>query len=494
MAEEIYGIDLGTTNSCVAIVNEFNGQAEVINNQLNLQTTPSVVYYDEYDTPIVGDDAKNAMKGDPLRVVAFIKREMSNKSYSRKIGEEAISPVKISALVLKKMIDDANIAREYEGKSAIHKAVITVPAYFGNDERELTRQAAEVAGIECIGLLNEPTAAALSYGKNVFEGKTILVYDLGGGTFDSSIIRMRNGQLETLATDGNHQLGGVDWDECLVNYALMKVPGAEDLMYQDIKDRKEGGEMILAAEKCKKELSNNDRAPMRFRFKGKPQNIEVSKSVFEEFAEELLDKTIMCVRHTIDLAPEGTDIDEIILVGGSSRMPMVKQRLMKEFPNVNIRLDRFEPDLAVAKGAAIYAADQTKIDDKSSRSYGILTVQGITNVLLRTDPMIYSGESWFSTHSEGQESALIQVYENSSPESTVAVGQGRLMIEKELSWGFPVPKNTDVAARVNRGKDGIINIEMECQGHKTMIKIEPQNMLSKSEVEKLKTEFRKIEL
>lgn len=494
MTEEIFGIDLGTTNSCVALINPANNQPEVIANQRNFQTTPSVVFYDEYDTPIVGDDAKHAMRSDPRRAVAFIKREMSHKHYQRSIGEEEITPVKISALILKKLVDDANIAREYEGKAPIHKAVITVPAYFGNDERELTRQAAEIAGIECVGLLNEPTAAALCYGKNALEGKTIMIYDLGGGTFDVSIIRMRNGEIETLSTDGNHELGGVDWDECIVNYALMKTPAADGLSYKDIEDQKEGGEMILAAEQCKKMLTSSDKAPMRFRFKGKPSNIEVKRDLFEEFGEELMDKTILCVRHAIDLAPSDTKIDEIILVGGSSRMPMVKKRLMKEFPDIHIRLDQFEPDLAVAKGAAIYAADQSKIEDKASRSYGILTRTGITNILLRTDPMVYYGESLFETAYDDQESALIQIYENSSAEKEIPENQGTPLLKKELTWGGPVAKGTFVTARVKREKDGIVTIEMECLGHKVEIRIEPQNMLPQEEVKKLKTAFKKIEL
>ena len=266
MSQEIYGIDLGTTNSCIATINPADGQPEVIINQATQQTTPSVVYYDDLDTPIVGNDAKNMMKMNPLRSVAFIKREMSNKNYKRSIGTEEISPVKISALILKKLVDDANIAREYEGKAPIHKAVITVPAYFGNDEHVLTRQAGEVAGLEVIGLLNEPTAAALSYGKDTFEGKTIMVYDLGGGTFDVSIIRMHNGNLETLATDGDHHLGGVDWDEMIVNYTL--AVSGYDVTYADIKDKKEGGAMILAAEQCKQQLSVQTKAPMRFRYGG----------------------------------------------------------------------------------------------------------------------------------------------------------------------------------------------------------------------------------
>lgn len=492
MSQEIYGIDLGTTNSCIATINPADGQPEVINNSNNLQTTPSVVFYDEYDTPFVGNEAKNSMKLDPMRAVAFIKREMSNKNYKRSIGSEEISPVKISALILKKLVDDANIAREYEGKAPIHKAVITVPAYFGNDEHILTRQAAEVAGIEVIGLLNEPTAAALSYGKETFEGKTIMVYDLGGGTFDVSIIRMRNGNLETLATDGDHHLGGVDWDEAIVNFAL--ITNDIDVTYSDIKDSKEGGTMILAAETCKQQLTTQAKAPLRFRYRGKQYTAEVTQSTFKELTTDLLDRTIYCTHHAINLMQDKTDIDEIILVGGSSRMPMVKERLMKEFPNIKIRLDRFEPDLAVAKGAALYAANTSVIEDKSSRSYGILTTEGITNILLRTDPMVYEGTHGFTTACENQSRAMIQVYENASAEHCIHQSKGVLVLKRELTWGKPVPKGTPVEAKVKRNKDGIVHIVMECKGSSVSIEIQPERQLSEQQVKKLKDEFQDIEL
>jgi molecular chaperone DnaK (HSP70) len=202
--KEIFGIDLGTTNSCIAEISLLDRLPVVIKNSDDQQTTPSVVYYDDYGTPIVGGEAKRCMSLDPSRAVLFIKREMSNPSYSRRIGEETISPVKISAMILKKIVDDANLSREYEGKKKIKDVVITVPAYFGNNERELTKQAGEVAGLNVLALLNEPTAAALSYGTDHLEGKSFMVYDLGGGTFDVSIIRMNHGVLDTLSTDGDH--------------------------------------------------------------------------------------------------------------------------------------------------------------------------------------------------------------------------------------------------------------------------------------------------
>ena len=507
---EIFGIDLGTTNSCIATLDIDSQQPVVIKNSSDMQTTPSVVFYDEYDQPIVGDEAKRSMGSDPQRAVAFIKREMSNPGYKRKIGNIEISPVKISAMILKKLVDDANMARQYEGKKQIMQAVITVPAYFGNDERMLTRKAGELAGLEVLDLLNEPTAAALSYGKSTFkEGKVIMVYDLGGGTFDVSIMKMENGVLNTLSTDGDHHLGGVDWDAILVDHAL--ISKGYDECYDDIANSREGGQMILAAEQCKKMLTQNPKAPFKFRYKGKIEVVEVSRAVFEELTQEKLDQTISCVHNAIKLAG-GVKIDEIILVGGSCRMPMVRRRLEKEFPQLNIRLDQFEPDLAVAKGAARQAQNiatpestigQIKIGkDKGSRSYGVSALDGsdnhvmkIFNLIKRTDPMeVEKTDDTFKTSYEGQQAVDICIYEDASPEYCVPLNKGRLLKKGEIRWGFPVPKGTQLVYKVKRGKDGIVHISALCQGKEFHTTIEPKLMLSEAEMMKILDEFEDIQL
>lgn len=507
---EIFGIDLGTTNSCIATLDLDSQQPIVIKNSSDMQTTPSVVFYDEYDQPSVGDDAKRAMSSDPTRAVAFIKREISNPNYKRKIGDIDVSPVKISALILKKLVDDANMARQYEGKKQIMQAVITVPAYFGNDERMLTRKAGELAGLEVLDLLNEPTAAALSYGRDTFkEGRTIMVYDLGGGTFDVSIMQMRNGQLDTLSTDGDHHLGGKDWDEAIVDYALLA--SDYDVTYDDIANTREGGQLILAAEQCKKMLTQNPKAPIKFRFKGNMKMVEISRATFEELTQEKLDMTIACVRNAIRLAGGNIKIDEIILVGGSSRMPMVRRRIEKEFPNVNIRLDRFEPDLAVAKGAAIHAqnlatpndGDRKRVKigtDKGSRSYGVSAFgadnqRHIYNLIKRTDPMEFTGtDDTFSTRDDGQQEVAIRIYENASPDYEVDINKGRLIKEGTICWGFPVPKDTKLTYKVRRGKDGIVHISATCQGHEYSTTIEPQLMLSDDQMMQIMDEFEDIQL
>ena len=510
MAKEVYGIDLGTTYSCIAEISDLDKLPVVIKNSEELQTTASVVYFDEYDSPVVGGEAKRCMQQNPSRTVAFIKREMSNPSYSRTIGGHTISPVKVSAMILKKMVDDANLNREYRGKSSIKDVVITVPAYFGNTERELTKQAGEAAGLNVLALLNEPTAAALSYGANKLEGKTFMVYDLGGGTFDVSIMRVANGDLVTLSTDGDHHLGGVDWDTEIVNYVLSNCCGVDET-YEDIKNTKEGGTLILAAEQCKKLLSKNMESPMRFRYRNRMYTKAISRSTFEELTSDLLQKTIDVVRHAMSISTDrNATIDEIILVGGSSYMPMVKNRLLEEFPGTKIRLDQFEPDLAVAKGAAIHAYNLANpllgaaagvriAKDLGSRSYGIETRDAITkeqqvsNLILRTDPLVFEGTSSFRTSDEGQTSVYIAISENTSIDRIIPRNQGKRLTAQKITWGYPVPKHTNVLAKVKRGSDGIVHIEVECQDKKIFFEIKPENALNAQEMSKLKNELKNMQ-
>lgn len=511
MAKEVYGIDLGTTYSCIAEISELDKLPVVIKNSEELQTTASVVYYDEYDSPIVGGEAKRCMQQNPTRSIAFIKREMSDSSYSRTIGTNTVTPVKISAMILKKLVDDANLNREYRGKSAIKDVVITVPAYFGHTERELTKQAGEAAGLNVLDLLNEPTAAALSYGANKLEGKTFMVYDLGGGTFDVSIMRVTNGNLVTLSTDGDHHLGGVDWDTEIVNYVLSNCCGVDE-RYEDIKDTKDGGTLILAAEQCKKLLSKNDESPMRFRYKNRMYTKAIKRSTFEELTSDLLQKTIDVVHHAMSISTDrNATIDEIILVGGSSYMPMVKNKLIEEFPDTEVRLDQFEPDLAVAKGAAIHAYNLANplfvgvsggvkiLQDLSSRSYGIASIDYYTgenvveNLVLRSDPIVYGETILFQTTTEGQDSVDISIFESASSERTIPRYEGKMIASKTISWGYPVPIHTTIVAKVKRESNGIVSIEVECQNKKVSFELKPENALDIDQMNILKKELKNMQ-
>ena len=499
MMEAVFGIDLGTTNSCVATIGE-DGLPQVIKNLDDELTTPSVVFYDEGGEYYVGKEAKSGMSVEVDRTVAFIKREMSNKDYKRIIDDKEINPVEVSALILKKVVDDANEQRSYEGLPPVRKAVITVPAYFGNMECELTKQAGRIAGLEVLDLLNEPTAAALSYGAKGLEGKTFLIYDLGGGTFDVSIMKMNNGVLDTLATDGDHHLGGVDWDIELLNYMLMA--NGLDVTYDDIKEERESGKMLLSAENCKKNLSKSEKASFKLVYKRKQYVKEVSRCLFEELTEPLLDRTIDIIHHAqkISLEPNAK-IDEVILVGGSSYMPMVKERLQKEF-SCPVRLDNLEPDRAVAKGAALHASklmgDRRVVvvmgKDLASRSYGVRCLNDndelhVVNMVKRTDEIVFEGSHEFCTSVENQEEVCIAIFENISEASSVALNKCTLVEEKTMSWGFPVPKGTPVMVYVSRSSDGTVRIWGECQNKRVDFVVQYRGMYSKDEEDRIRQEL-----
>jgi len=483
--EEYYGIDLGTTNSCIAIIDE-DDQVVVVTNFEGDLTTPSVVAYDEKNKPYVGKAAKANMGNDPEKTVAFIKREMSNNSYSRRIDNINIDPIDISSLILKKLVDDANQKRmDEEGKDPIKKVVITVPAYFVSAERERTEEAGKRAGLEVISLINEPTAAALSFGKKNKQNRTILVYDLGGGTFDVSIMRIQNGVMDTLATDGDHHLGGVDWDEEIIKYILMKAgfPDAIEKM-----SPQEKGALMLATEEAKKILTSKESTTIRYSYKG-IHNTEITREQFEKLTYDLLDQTASLIDSAMGMAGN-PQIDDVLLVGGSSRMPMVKKLIEEKFkltPKV------FEPDLAVAKGAALFAAQEEKGytkgaiqlgTDKGSASYGLAAyIDGTmrcSNIILMNDDLeVTKVFDSFSTRDENQKEVEFSVYQGRSNEHHCSLSECELLEAHPLVWGTPVRKGTPIEVRVHRGKDGIIHVEGGAVGHIIQFKINTKGISQK---------------
>ena len=469
--DEFYGIDLGTTNSCIATIDE-DDLVVVVTNKEGLLTTPSVVAYNEKGIPYVGTAAKANLGNDPERTVAFIKREMSNNNYSRRIGNIQVDPVEISSLILKKLVDDANQKRkDEEGKDPIYRVVITVPAYFGNAERERTAEAGRRAGLDVITLINEPTAAAMFFGKKNKQNRTILVYDLGGGTFDVSIMRIQNGIMDTLATDGNHHLGGVDWDKQL--------------------NPQERGTLLLAAEDAKKILSTNDTTTIRFSYKG-IHNVEITKSQFEELTKDLMKQTSKLVDTALEMAGN-PKIDDVLLVGGSSRMPMVKSFIEKKF---NLSPKVFEPDLAVAKGAALFASQEASTkgyvkgaiqlgSDKGSASYGIECfgmndVLKVSNLIIMNDDLEIRKEfDQFTTRYENQTEVELAVHENRVNGVDCDMAKAGDPLEKHvLNWGKPVPKGTPIKIIVDRGKDGIIHVWAGAVGHEVEFDIHTKGVSS----------------
>ncbi|MGM9846972.1 MAG: Hsp70 family protein [Muribaculaceae bacterium] len=484
---DIYGIDLGTTNSCIALMGE-DGEPHVLENFDGYPTTPSVVYFDDGGNVLVGDDAKALMGGDPENTVAFIKREIGNPNYKRTIQGENITPLMISAIILKKLVKDANDLREQDGLAPIHKAIITVPAYFGSTECAITRQAGELAGLEVIKLLPEPTAAAISYGMKDLEGKTFMVYDLGGGTFDVSIMRAKNGHFEELSNDGDHHLGGVDWDVALANYAFQQCGIGID--FDEIRGTKEAGSILLAAERTKKLLSQNEFSNFSFRYNRTPYTAKITRAAFNELMESSVDNTIMMMKNAIrhsKVPLTANDIEEIILVGGSSFMPMIREAIKAAFPNATVRLDRMKPNLAVAEGAAIAA---TLKDDAptplSSCSYGVgCEVNGQSmsyHLITRGDKYGTVGEDQFITRDDNSTSVSIKVLADRSYDAEVSAIKCKCLASKALTWGFPVPKGTRIDVKFNLTEDGILKVTGVCSGETINFELDVEGA-SEDEVE-----------
>lgn len=346
MSGDVFGIDLGTTYSAVAVINDLD-QAEVIKNQNSEDTTPSVVYFDS-GVAIVGGEAKSSLVADPDNGCALIKRHMGT-SFPQDFAGQTYTPESISGLILKELAQAAN----QERGRAISKAVITVPAYFGMQEKESTRQAAEMAGLEVVGILAEPIAAALSEGVKGEKRETILIYDLGGGTFDTTVMIAEPGNVEVVAVDGNRLLGGADWDKALAQVVVDKFAVAAGLDDDPSEDPDFMIELLDTVEKNKKLLTKKQDVSFRCRYEGADERVSVTREEFEAATAHMLKQTVEITQRVIETAQAkspGLTIDKVLLVGGSSKMPMVHEGL---------KAAGFDPiptqyDLAVAKGAAIY--------------------------------------------------------------------------------------------------------------------------------------------
>lgn len=352
----VYGIDLGTTYSAVGFVDE-TGRAAVARNGEGEETTPSVVYLESPTNVVVGTQAKAIAKIEPDHVVSLVKRQMGTSAVYSFHGQEH-TPESLSALILKHLAAGADVDDE------VRDVVITVPAYFGMRERDATRKAGEIAGLEVLGIVPEPVAAAVHYETSQGAvGRTVLVYDLGGGTFDTSVIRIDDNAVDVVCTDGDKDLGGADWDARLAEHLMSRFveEAAPDEDPRESEDLVQ--EVALLAESVKKQLSKHESRPVNLKLAGAAARFDVSRAEFEAMTEDLLDTTVAILRRTLDTLEDkgpGTTIDEVLLVGGSTRMPAVAERLAAEF-GWTPRL--FEPDLAVAKGAAIWALSRRVVQE-----------------------------------------------------------------------------------------------------------------------------------
>lgn len=361
MNNGIFGIDLGTTYSCIAYVDEF-GKAVTIRNADGEMTTPSVVYFEDTEKQIVGTEAKTSMVMEPENTVAFIKREMGT-DFRREIHGVSYSPQEISSKILKKVVGDANAALREQGilkqDEEIKKAVITCPAYFGMAEKDATKNAGIIAGLDVLDIINEPTAAAINYGViNADQKKNVLVYDLGGGTFDVTIISIGGNSINVVCTGGDPKLGGKDWDNQLKDYLVERWKKEMDTDEDISEDLETLSALMESAEKAKKTLSTKDTAKIIVNHEGERMKVEITREMYDNMTGRLLDRTIELTNSCLTEAEKKgislAQIDEILLVGGSSRMPQVKAMVEKTYGKPT---NLFDPDEAVAKGAALYAQD-----------------------------------------------------------------------------------------------------------------------------------------
>lgn len=356
--ETIVGIDLGTTFSAIAYVNQY-GKPEIIPNREGERTTPSVIYFGEDENPIVGKEARNQAIIEPSRTVRFVKRELGNPSYRFNVDGKEYLPEDLSAIILKKLKSDAEAALGRE----ISKAVISVPAYFKDAQREATRQAGQIAGLEVVRIINEPTAAALAYGLEKVEGsQTILVYDFGGGTFDVTLMKVEGQEFTILATDGDAKLGGKDIDARLVEYFAEEFQCEYDIdlrlephTHHDLWDR---------AEQAKKDLSVRDNLSVVLSSGEKTLRVDIDREQFLERIQDLINQTENCMNQVIIAAEmEWSQVDTILLAGGSSRIPAIKDMIQRVTGKDAAR--DMNPDECVALGAAIQAVVATIEKDGS---------------------------------------------------------------------------------------------------------------------------------
>lgn len=516
--KHVFGIDLGTTYSCIAYIDEY-GKPVVLQNREERHTTPSVVMIESKDNIIVGDEAKRGVDVDADKVVQFIKRKMGRSDDTVQVNGIQYHAPEISSMILKKLVNDANEALRQTGvigdSEAVKDVVITCPAYFGMNERQATKLAGELAGLNVLNIINEPTAAAISYGVSGKEkNETVLVYDLGGGTFDITVMSINGNNVSVVCTGGDDQLGGKDWDEKLMDYvtARYEEENGEDLT----EDPEAIAALYVDVEDWKKSLTSREKINISVNGPAGRFREELTRERYEELTRELLDRTKNLLDDVLATSEKQgypiSKIDKVLLVGGSSKMPQVAKMIERDYHVTPVLAD---PDEAVAKGAAIYAGNEKAYNDfvadeaakagktveeikeenlltgamdkkfaiargasaggavkinitnVLSRTYGIEVQENgemiINNMLMINDKLPATCTESFCTIANGQHGLELTIYESRSTDKAMKIENRKPLTTIEMEFKQAVPAETVVEITMALDNSGLMHIMAEEQ-------------------------------
>jgi molecular chaperone DnaK (HSP70) len=541
--QKVYGIDLGTTYSCIAHVDE-HGKPVVVDNAEGSSTTPSVVYFETADNIVVGQPAKEVAGLYPDQVVSTVKRAMGDPHWIRDLFGSSYTPQDVSSFILRKVVGDA----EQITGDQIKDVVITCPAYFGINEKEATKQAGQLAGLNVLYVIPEPTAAALAYGMEQDEDQVVLVYDLGGGTFDVTVIEVSGSDITVVCTGGDHELGGKDWDDAVVDYLTQTFETETGISADSLaEDAETYQELLNDAEAIKKSLSSRESVVRPVRFDGQRVKVEITRERFDELTSPLLGRTLDLTDQVMEKArAKGIEtVDRVLLVGGSTYMPQVKTAVEGRF---DAPVELYDPNQAVAKGAAIYgfkcqldvqirlhvaealgaAADEIDLDEVadevveaaheevarrqdvalstvrelakkkvtnvSSKSFGIVALDAesqerVFNLVQVDEPVPKVETQQFYTSAEGQTRVDLRCMENLVADSQVELGDSRPVGEAVLEFAQALPQSSPVEITFDLGPDGLLRLHgRDLTTHREVDALfETEAILSREEVEEARS-------